>query len=169
VGGIHLAGVAARSGLLMAACLAAGARPAAAQAQPAPSAPQVERDTRAASPDAAPTYSYDPAGRRDPFVSLLARPADLRTSGTRPQGRSGLLVDDLRIRGIVQNQGVYVAMVQAPDGKTYLLRSGDRIFDAAVTRIVANAVVFAQDVTDPLSLVKAREVRKPLRSKEDSK
>ena len=38
--------------------------------------------------------------------------------------------------------------------------------DGTVKSIVADAVVFSQDVNDPLSLVKQKEIRKALRSAE---
>ena len=54
----------------------------------------------------------------------------------------------------------FIAMIQAPDNKTYIVRSGDRLFDGAVKTITQDGVVFSQDVNDPLSLVKQREVPK---------
>jgi len=107
-------------------------------------------------------FSYDPEDRRDPFVSLLNRGGDTRTT-TRPAGLSGLLIADATVRGIVRDKGGFIAMIQAPDNKTYIVRPGDRLFDGSVKSIVADKVVFSQDVTDPLSLVKQREIPKAVR------
>jgi hypothetical protein len=60
----------------------------------------------------------------------------------------------------------FVAMVQGPDNKTYIVKPGDRLMDGTVKSIVNDAVVFSQDVNDPLSLVKQREIKKSLRSEE---
>jgi len=62
-----------------------------------------------------------------------------------------------------------IAMVQGPDNKTYMLRQGDRLADGAVQAVTAEGLVIMQEVNDPLSLVKQRVVRKPLRSLEDVK
>jgi hypothetical protein len=116
------------------------------------------------------TYSYNPEGRRDPFVSLLLRGNEISTTGdSRPEGRDGLLIGEVSVRGIVRNRTSYVAMLQGPDSKTYIIHTGDKMLDGMVKAITADAVVFGQDVNDPLSLVKQREVRKTLRVLEEGK
>jgi type IV pilus assembly protein PilP len=109
-------------------------------------------------------YSYDPSGRRDPFVSLLMRGNDTRPVGaTRPPGLPGQLVGELTLKGVLKSKSGFVAILQASDNKTYLGRSGDRVMDGSIKSIAQDAVVFSQDVNDPLSLVKQREVRKAIR------
>ena len=46
---------------------------------------------------------------------------------------------------------------------------GERLLDGAVKSITADTVIFAQDVNDPLSTVKQKEVRKALRSVEEDR
>jgi hypothetical protein len=129
--------------------------------------------THAAVPEPAPLpqgYAYNPAGRRDPFVPLLQRAADPRTTVVnRPEGLPGVAVTEVAIKGIVQSRGAYLAMLQAPDNRTYIVRNGDRLFDATVKAVTADAIVFVQQVDDPLSLVKQREIRRPLRAIEEGK
>ena len=110
-------------------------------------------------------YTYDPAGRRDPFVSLSARGAELPPgTGQRPAGLSGLLVGEVTVKGTFKSpKGGFLALLQAPDGRTYTVKQGDKVFDGSIKAITAEAVVFSQDVSDPLSLVKQREVRKSIR------
>lgn len=110
-------------------------------------------------------YSYDPNGRRDPFVSLTTRGGDLPgAGGTRPAGVPGLLVNEITVKGVLKSpKGGFIALVQAPDNKTYIIRAGDKVMDGTVKAITQDAVVFSQDVNDPLSLVKQREVRKAIR------
>ena len=141
----------------------AAAQPAA--AQPAPGAPQA---TNAAAPPAPPSYSYDGAGRRDPFVSLLRRGTE--TSGaTRPKGLSGLAIGEITVKGIVRDRSGFIAMVQGPDTKqTFIIRSGEKLMDGTVKAITADGVVFSQDITDPLSLVKQKEIRKTVRTADGS-
>ena len=130
-------------------------------ATPAAPAGQVEQPKPAA--PAEQIFSYDPEDRRDPFLSLLHRGTDTRNVTARPTGLAGLLIADATVRGIVRDKGGFIAMIQSPDNKTYIVRPGDRLFDGTVKSIVADKVVFSQDVTDPLSLVKQREIPKAVR------
>jgi type IV pilus assembly protein PilP len=129
------------------------------QTTPAPSAPAA---TAEQSP--APVYSYNPQGRRDPFVSLVGRGNDPRRSTERAAGLPGLLVNEATVKGIMRDHAGFIAMIQAPDNRTYIVRAGDKLADGAIKAITADTVVFAQDVNDPLSLVKQREVPKRLRT-----
>lgn len=134
-----------------------------AQAQAPAAAAAAAAEDAPATPPA--NYTYSPDGRRDPFVSLVNRGTEPgpRVRGQRPDGVKGLLVNEVVVRGILRSEGGWIAMVGAPDGKTYTVRTGDRLMDGTVRSINAQMLVFLQDVDDPLSLEKQREVRKPLR------
>jgi len=111
--------------------------------------------------------AYEPSGRRDPFSSLLARgDAKVPTTG-RPLGVKGLLIGDLSVRGVLRSHGKLLAIVQAPDNKTYTVHPGDALFDGSVKVVATDAVIFLQRVDDPLSPVKQREIRKTLRISEE--
>ena len=118
----------------------------------------------AVTPDPPSTFTYNSDGRRDPFISLLGRGSDPKSKGTRPAGVPGLLINEVSVKGIVRNTSGFVALIQGPDNKTYVVKAGDRLMDGTVKSIVQDAVVFSQDVNDPLSLVKQKEIRKTLRS-----
>ena len=121
----------------------------------------------AGQPAAAPGYAYDPAGRRDPFVSLLRRGGDPRGSGNRPAGVPGLMIGEITVKGIVKDRSGFIAMIQGPDNKqTFIIRSGEKLMDGTVKAITADGVVFSQDVNDPLSMVKQKEIRKTVRPSE---
>ena len=107
------------------------------------------------------TYTYDPAGRRDPFRSLLVRPEN-RAAGSRPPGIAGISVDDIVLQGIWKTQAGYVAQVRGTDNKSYLLRPGDLLWDGEVTRIAPNEVTFRQNLNDPQSVKPFRDVTKQL-------
>jgi type IV pilus assembly protein PilP len=121
---------------------------------------------QAPAPPPPPAYTYEPEGRRDPFVSLLARGSDPTSAASRPPGLPGLLINEVIVKGIVRDRSGFIAMVQGPDTKTFIVRSGDKLMDGTVKSITADTVVFSQDVNDPLSLVKQREVRKAVRPAE---
>jgi Tfp pilus assembly protein PilP len=112
---------------------------------------------------------YDPAGRRDPFVSLLSRGETKLPVGGRPIGSKGLLIGELSVRGVMRTKGKLLAIVQAPDNKTYTVHSGDALYDGTVKVVASDAVIFLQRVDDPLSPVKQREIRKPLRTTEENR
>jgi Tfp pilus assembly protein PilP len=172
------------------AALAAQAKPAPAKPEPAkpapapavnPAPPQQAPAAKPAPPQQEPVakpapppppaplqsdaYNYDPSGRRDPFVSLIATGTQPRQI-VRREGKAGLLVGELSVRGVMLSQGNFIAMVQGPDGKTFLIHSGDQLADGVVKSVNAEGLVVVQDVNDPLSLVKQREVSKKLRSLE---
>ena len=114
-------------------------------------------------------YSYDSEGRRDPFVSLLARGTDLPSDRERPDGLVGLSVNEVALRGVVLSEGAYFAVLEAPDNRTYIVRADDRLFDGSVKEITADSIVFLQEVNDPLALVSVREVRKGLQDAEEGR
>jgi Tfp pilus assembly protein PilP len=155
-------------------CLPVGAADAG-QTAPASGAPQAPSAAPSAqAPAAKPTppdvYTYNPEGRRDPFVSLLFRGADAKPAReSRPDGLPGLLIGEVSLRGILKDKMGYVAMAAGPDNKTHIIRGNDKLFDGSVKAITADSVIFSQDVNDPLSLVKQREVRKYLRSTQEGK
>ncbi|MEO5898250.1 MAG: pilus assembly protein PilP [Vicinamibacterales bacterium] len=140
-----------------------------AQASNATPAPPAVTRGAAAVPMAQPAYSYQPEGRRDPFISLVGRGSDPASAGARPSGLPGLLIDELSIKGIISDRSGFVAMIQGPDNKTYLVRPGEKLMDGSVKSITGDSVVFAQDVSDPLSTVRQRERVKKLRSSEEGR
>ena len=152
--------------LAVAAHVAAQAPPAGASTPPpAPATPPKDLPTPPAN------FEYRPEGRRDPFLNLSrsGSVAAVPAAETRPSGAAGLLVDELSVRGIVRSQDAYVAMVSGPTGQTFTVRAGSKLFDGTVRTITPDAVMILQQVVDPLSLQKQREVRKPLRVQEEGK
>jgi Tfp pilus assembly protein PilP len=138
--------------------------PPAGPGSPQPAAPVT---TSPATAPAAEAYTYEPAGRRDPFVSLLSRGIE---SGTgKLTGLSNLPTSELVLRGVMQSRNTYVALLSGPDGKTYSAHVNDRLLDGVIRSVTPQGIVIMQDVNDPLSLVKQREVRKGLRTADDGK
>ena len=94
----------------------AGQKPPAAKPVPVPATPPATP-----APD---SYGYRAEGRRDPFVSLLNRGSDPRQR--KAEGVAGMLAGDAVLRGILQNRGNYLALVQGPDGKRqYIVHPND--------------------------------------------
>jgi Tfp pilus assembly protein PilP len=117
-------------------------------------------------------FVYSAAGRRDPFQTLTrgASAVVAPSAASRPSGAAGLLVEEVTVKGIVRSAGAYVAMVSGPaSGQSFTVKAGARLFDGTVQSVSASEVVILQQVTDPLSLQKQREVRKRLRTQEEGK
>jgi hypothetical protein len=120
-------------------------------------------------PPAAEPYTYQALGRRDPFVSVLGMGGEPRLTSKSGQGPAGMLTSEISVRGTMQNGSVFIALIQGPDNKTYVVRGGDKLLDGTVKAVTSQGLTVVQDVNDPLSLVKTREIHKLLRSLEDAK
>jgi Tfp pilus assembly protein PilP len=123
-------------------------------------------------------YTYNPQGRRDPFVSLQKPVAADRGPKTRKPGMEGFLIQEIALRGVVKTAGGgtgvasspgYIAIFQGTDGKSYFVTVGQRLFDGVITAIDATSVSFRQEVTDPLSPVKTRDVKMSLYPSEEAR
>ena len=123
----------------------------------------------AAAPRTGSGYTYDASGRRDPFLSLDHASDPRANTGGKMAGLAGLMINEATVKGVVKSRGRMLAMVQAPDNKTYIVKASDRLLDGEVRAVTAEAVVFVQNVNDPLSPVRQREIRKPLRIVEEGK
>jgi Tfp pilus assembly protein PilP len=139
----------------------APAAPAPSQSAPAPAAP--------AQPELPAAYTYEANGRRDPFLGVSPGAPETRALLRRGEGAAAYAVGEISVRGIMQSRGLLVAMVQGPDKKTLIVHAGDKLADGVVKSIIPQGLVIVQNITDPLSAQKQREVRKMLRSLEDTK
>ena len=134
-------------------------------AQPAPAL----TPSAASTPPVPENYTYQPDGRRDPFLNLLGTGGETRALSRKGEGPSGLSVTDISVRGVMQSRGALIAMIQGPDNKTYIVHQGDKFLDGTIKSVTPQGLIVIQEVNDPLSLVKQREIRKFLRSVEDVK
>ena len=111
-------------------------------------------------------YTYNAQGRRDPFLPLLkntGKNTNTTTAAGRAAGLAGLGVADVSLRGVLMSQGGYVGMLQGTDDKTYIVRTGDKLADGTIRAITGQMMLIHQEIKDPLSRQKEREVRKMLR------
>jgi len=114
-------------------------------------------------------FTYDPAGRRDPFRSLVEQTkAD---KGPRPKGVAGMLISEVDLVGIVQKGKENLAFFNGSDNKGYFLRVGDQLYDGRIIQINRHAgqVVFRQEINDPRSIKPYRDITKRLYSAEEEK
>lgn len=141
--------------------------PAALAAQNPPPTPvrEIPLGTRVGEP---PT-KYDDGGRRDPFVSVIVpkAPVGAGPAAVRPRavpGLPGIAISDIVVKGLIKSGTTLIALLQGPDGRTYMARKQDRLQDGVVSRIDSDAVIFTERMPDAAGQVRARDVRKPLRA-----
>jgi Tfp pilus assembly protein PilP len=135
-----------------------------AAAASAQTAPEVQRAALVPPPQND-GYVYQADGRRDPFMSLVNGGVEPATP-LKKDGLRTFLLAEVSVRGVMQTKDALVAMVQGPDNRTYVIHKGDKLADAVVKSVTAQGLIAMQDVSDPLSTQKQREVRKLLRSLE---
>jgi len=105
-------------------------------------------------------FSYDPAARRDPFRSLLEgfEEPEEGLAKARPPGLPGMLVEELKVEGIIQTPNGILAFVLGRDNVSYIIRPGTKLYNGEVAEIQPKKVVFRQTVNDPNRLKQYEEV-----------
>ncbi len=108
-------------------------------------------------------FSYDPAGRRDPFTSLMEQV--IQKEGPRPRGIAGMLVAEVDLVGTIKDRsGGDIAFFMGSDNKGYFLRVGDGVYDGTLIAVspTSGTVTFRQQVDDPRVIKPYRDVVKRL-------
>ena len=109
-------------------------------------------------------FDYDPAGRRDPFRSLLGgfEEEDEGPAQARPPGLAGMLVEELKLEGIIETPSGILAFVLGRDNVSYIIRPGTKLYNGEVAEIQQKKVVFRQNVNDPNRLKQYDEIVREL-------
>lgn len=103
-------------------------------------------------------FFYDPAGRRDPFRSLLDGLQETEKSGKRPPGLAGMMISELTVEGVIETPDGVLAFVQGRDNLSYILREGTKLYNGEVKQVLPDKVVFNKQVDDPKALKPYTEV-----------
>ena len=112
-------------------------------------------------------HSYDPSGRRDPFVPVLQQlglgPIDATLP---PLQRVGLT--EMNLIAVIWGGYGYTAMVQTPDGNGYTVRRGTRVGpnNGVVSVVTEKGIVVQERFTDVYGSKQEREYVKLLHPKE---
>ena len=111
--------------------------------------------------------SYDPSGRRDPFLPMIQFGQQVEQDASLPPlQRVGLT--ELSLIGVLWGNYGYTAMVQMPDGKGYSIRRGTRIGpnNGVVSSITDRGIIVQERFTDVYGNKQEREYVKLLHPKE---
>ncbi len=104
-------------------------------------------------------FTYDSAGRRDPFRDLLAgRDFQQRAA----VGEEQVFIDDLVLFGIVKNQNVYTALIGMPQGFPMFAKVGAKFADGFVLSISETQVVLRKTHERGIPLMRPRDVIKEI-------
>jgi Tfp pilus assembly protein PilP len=136
------------------------------QPPPAAKAAAPPAETKAPTPEA-PPYIYEVKGRRDPFRPLVAPRVEVKKPRQPATGLVGLEVTELKLVGIIWERRGYFALVEAPNGKGYVLRLNDTVGeDARVTKITPQGVTFEVKDAPAVQQAQARAMELRLRKEE---
>ena len=140
------AGPAAAKAPAKAPAKASAKAPAKAPANPPAKAKEAPKTAAAANPVKPPVEKpavEKPLVKRDPFDALLTKArASSAPPENLPPGKAGLIVETLRIDGIVRSSGGMIAIVSNSQQRVYFLREGDKLYDGSVEKIALDAITF---------------------------
>ncbi len=113
-------------------------------------------------------YSYRAQGRRDPFKSLLYGIREKKKAGLTPLQQRSL--SELRVIGIVWGPHGYIAMIETPDGKGFVVKEGTLIGPegGTVKKITNDSVIIDETYIDYYGKKISKKTVLGLRSREES-
>jgi type IV pilus assembly protein PilP len=109
-------------------------------------------------------YTYEPRGRRDPFMSLITPTKDkVRKKTANPI--ENFDVDEIKLIAIVWDKQGYYAMITLPDGKSYTIRKGITLglYGGKVEDITKDSVLIREQVKDYRGQLKTKDSQLKLR------
>ena len=151
---------------------APAAKPKAAAAKPAAKKKTVAKKaslkkTGGAPPVPKSTGEKEIVGKRDPFRIPPPPPPGIpgmseQALGPLPPGIRGLLINQLRLEGIVRldTTNTMISVVDNNTNRAYFLRENDAVYDGVVSKITPDSVSFKQNYSEPGGPSGVREVVK---------
>ena len=116
-------------------------------------------------------YTYDPKGRRDPFLSIIEaskkeREVEKKKKSLKPS--EAYDVPDIKVIAIARDRNRYYAMVQLPDKKYFTIREGMSLglYSGKVVRIDARGVVVREYIKDYKGEIQPKDTILRLRKEE---
>ena len=109
-------------------------------------------------------FSYSSGGRRDPFKDLLGG-QDVKEKRV-IAGFADLLLDEIRVIGIVRAKDRHVAIISLPEGFPVTVHEGDRFAEGFVLSIEDGQVVLRKTRDRGVPLSKPRDIVKEITPEE---
>jgi type IV pilus assembly protein PilP len=113
-------------------------------------------------------YSYNPKGRRDPFMPLIVREEKKAQRADRPPLERYNLTE-FKLTGIVWGGFGYNAMFEGPDGKGYFVREGTYIGQngGVIKKITRDSIVIEEKFKTFTGAKQRKEIIIQLRKKQE--
>jgi hypothetical protein len=108
--------------------------------------------------------TYQRAGRKDPFMDLLAGRETKRE--TTPSGKPEIYIDDLTVIGIVKARGKFTAVATGPQEFPLFIDVGQRFSDGFVLSIQESKVTFRKTKERGFPLFKPKDIVKEIHPEE---
>jgi len=109
-------------------------------------------------------YTYDPAGRRDPFRDLLAGSEAKEEAGTK--AISEMSIDDLILIGILKIKTNLMGIIRGPQGFPFRINEGDKFKDGFVLSIEESKIIFRKTKNRGIPLTRPINVTKEINPEE---
>ncbi len=119
-----------------------------------PSIRQIEREI----------YTYNPAGRRDPFKDLLAGSEAEDKPGTKAV--SEMSIDNIILIGIIKIENNLIGIIRGPQGFPYQINEGDQFNDGFVLTIKERQIIFRKTKNRGIPLSRPINVTKEINPEE---
>jgi hypothetical protein len=100
-------------------------------------------------------------GSRDPFISPIST-ASAAAAVCNSGGKRCLVIDKIRLKGVVRSESGYIAVVVNSANRAYFLRENDPLMDGHVVRITRDSVTFKETGKDRMGHTTTRDVTKKL-------
>ena len=106
------------------------------------------------------TYQYDAKGKRDPFLSLLAKERQKRVKKTGASPFESYEIDDMELLAIAWDKNKSYALMRFPDRKTYTVTEGMTLGlqGGKVQKITQDTVLIREFIKDYRGDSKPRDV-----------
>jgi len=136
---------------------AGGQKPGATTAKPATGA------AVAAAPSNTPPAKESPGavkavgGGRDPFISPIST-ASAAVAVCTSGGKRCLMIDRIRLKGVVRSESGFIAVVVNTANRAYFLRENDPLMNGYVVRVTSNTITFKETSKDRAGHSTEREV-----------
>jgi len=108
--------------------------------------------------------AYQRAGRKDPFMDLLAGRDTKRE--TSPSGKPEIYIDDITLIGIVKARGKFTAIVTGPQEFPLFINVGQRFSDGFVLSIQESRITFRKTKERGFPLFEPKDIVKEIHPEE---
>lgn len=100
------------------------------------------------------------AGRRDPFVSIVAPGPSGSGLSACPSGKRCLVPDQVELKGVAKTPDGMIAMVVTRENKTYFLRENEPVLNGYVLKITGDSIIFRENMLDSKGRTATRDIVK---------